>query len=718
MAFIKRTLEDHLLVGYRPEPGAAERFWRCPDDETFLKFCALEKAHKTAKTPVPDPAETFGEVPNRSARRAATKKAKAADAAQRKAARAKNADNGYTAAEWIGSEDERGPYFEHAAQMAEKQAGKYQRVLRLYGAEFASKKKMSDVTRSDAKGMLRNMMICPSCRDRAQAVVADDTASRADINRAKKALDNPEQLMVVTLQGQPVEPWDGKDACFKIDEYDEQVSAHWASLKRRTMGQYLGLMRTAWKVAINAGADDVPEDPRCAGVTLNPFVGIKAPHFAEPTDDDDLTESLTFEQLAGLEQAMPGWIEASVFVAAFGMMRRSELLGLNRGMVTWPGPKDEGQAIIRISHVWLKERGKPVGLRPWGKTAGSTREDIYLSPLATEKLRDHFDTHLSTPNPDACAACAAGTGEHTGPRRTNPHRSCDFANDAALWKDPATGKRPMPDYFTKTIFALAVDEAPLTKELLGFQPTPKLLRATGATLLLEHGVEPETVRRMGRWAKLETLLSHYNRIRDASKARAARHMDAAARGELGLPGASLLDPADQARILTRRCEVLEGRITVLEEALRDAGIDPDSVDAVTEVVLPAEVKTAKLASKPIRDDDRVRTAITTLPHRKAILEKLGMSAAKKNYQRLEERSEELGLELPPKWASGSPLEDDDRLRTAITTLPSRKAILQSLDLDGSTRNYQRLEKRAQELGLELPAKRGSADWSSEQQRSA
>ena len=214
--------------------------------------------------------------------------------------------------------------------------------------------------------------------------------------------------------------------------------------------------------------------------------------------------------------------------------------------------------------------------------------------------------------------------------------------DTPLWRDPDTGERPKPDYFTKTLFANAVVAAGLLPENIGFRATPKLLRATGATLLLEGGVSPELVQRMGRWASIETLRKHYNRVRDVAKEEASRTLDANARAELGLAQVQpdALSAEDKVRFMSRRIEAMLMRVHELEEALVAAG-----------AVMPTGPTPPMKKVGRFDDDSHLRQLITTLPSRKAILEALGVSLATKNYHRLEVRAADLDVSLPEKWQS-------------------------------------------------------------------
>ena len=95
------------------------------------------------------------------------------------------------------------------------------------------------------------------------------------------------------------------------------------------MADYLGLMNGVWRTARKCGTRNTV--PTFAGMLADPFGAVVIPHFEDRVDNDDLSQALSFTQLDLLRRAMPGWIATCVIVGTFGMMRRSELLGLNRG---------------------------------------------------------------------------------------------------------------------------------------------------------------------------------------------------------------------------------------------------------------------------------------------------------------------------------------------------------------------------------------------------
>jgi len=223
----------------------------------------------------------------------------------------------------------------------------------------------------------------------------------------------------------------------------------------------------------------------------------------------------------------------------------------------------------------------------------------------------------STPNPKVCAACRAGVGEHTEAHRTNPHQGCDFAADAPIWLDPVTRKRVEPDDFSETWFATACVQAGLTTERLGFKPTPKLLRATGATMLLAAGVPAQQVARMGRWANVEVLLNHYHRMRESSRADAAHLLDAFARVELGLDSAEEIDPESRVRFLVRRVEVLEQQLAERDAFVKALGFDPDELGGIQ----PADVR--RRAENNLSDIDKIRELAKTCANRACCMNRRG-----------------------------------------------------------------------------------------------
>lgn len=611
MARIKRQNKDHLLVGYRPSTGSREIYWRCRNEDDYANFCALEDAHRSAGTPVPDPVALFGEVPRRR------------DADQGREPRGQKLTkqsaplrDTFTLAQWVGNphRGDPGPYFENAKASGDRRKERYQSAVDNYAGHIKHRP-MDQVNVNDAALVRDKMLVCPACVARAEAAGKKRLLARA-----------PAELSAVR------KPWDG--SC--VDE--EGISTHYALLREPTVESLLVIFRALWGQAINDGRKG--REPRVRGVTTNPFAEVKIGQFPSRPSKSAATEALSHAQLSAIVAAMPDALAALVLTCAHGLMRPSEVLGMSRSAIRWPdSDTGHGQAVISIEQVYVKAKGGPA-LRSWGKTPGSTREPIWLSALATEALRAHVQRYCSTPNPERCDACRAGSREHGGKPGLNPHRGCDFANGSPIWRNPTTGKRIDPKRLLE-VFKKACDKADLTVATLGFQPTVKLLRATGTTLLIEAGVENELVRRIGRWTNVDTMLNHYNRVRDDHKAEAVRTLDERARAELGLPGANA-DAGATPEVLSARLKSMVSRCGALEAKLREMGIDPDDACAVERVALGRRSR--------FGDDDRLREIIRRAPSRKAILDELGVSATKKNYLMLARRAEELGVELPQLWA--------------------------------------------------------------------
>jgi hypothetical protein len=233
-----------------------------------------------------------------------------------------------------------------------------------------------------------------------------------------------------------------------------------------------------------------------------------------------------------------------------------------------------------------------------------------------------------------------------------------MADDAPVFAMPSTGERPHPDSYSAICVEAGV-RAGLTKETIGFRVTHKVLRATGATMLLEAKVEPETVQRMGRWTNVNTLRRHYVRIRDTSRASAAAALDAQARGELGLATAGELGPSDENPYLRATIKHLTDKLERYKAALVEHGVDVDALDTPT--VEPVRLRPPpgqqaprqKRPPSPFEDDDLLRRCVREGQSRNQVLIALGVAPATKNYRRLEQRAAELGLELPPKLRRAS-----------------------------------------------------------------
>lgn len=543
MAFIRKTHPTYLLVQYRTADGT-QKSWRCATREDFEAFDALETAHKKVGTEVPNPVGLFGEVPRPLGAKAAKKQAAAQGSERERRRQARRTEEPMpSAAVWVGnpSRGQEGEYFRHAGTMKPGQKDRYKSLLKKYGSHFKDKP-MDAVIYDDAYQMMLNMIACKACTARAAE------AGRADLLANPGASFRADQRPWDDLEG--IDP--AASRC--VDEDGE--STHWGRNGRATVIGGISLMRSLWRVATSAG--QLGHVPVFKTLTNQPFekVTTRIPMYPERPTNDDLAEALSHGQLERLRLGFPDWLKAAPRTGAYGLQRRSELMGMERSMIVWPSlPEHHGQSTVTLTHTYVMSEGQPVR-QPWGKTPGSTREAIHLTRLATDELREHMLTWRSNPNPAKCAACRDGIGEHLD-AKTNPHRGCDFANDAPVWWDFAKNQRLHPSDYSNTYFATACRLAGLTPKAIGFKPTPKLLRATGATLLIDAGVPIAQVAKMGRWQDENVLRRHYHRMRDASKTEAALALDNATRGELGLEGVDGASLEERVRFQQRRIEVLE-----------------------------------------------------------------------------------------------------------------------------------------------------------------
>lgn len=589
MARIKRKKRDgSLLVGYRPHPNTPERYGVCPTLEDFETFNLMEEQHHRAGKEVPNPNDVFGR-PERDKPTAHS-----------------------TLRAWIGtpSKSQPGLYFTHCRDMDRSRWVNYEQHLGNWVFDAIGGLDMRRVRRAQIVDMVNEWLKCPACEARAAAAGLE-----------LKALD-----LAVTVPA-----FDG--ACVAVDEEGDLVSTHYPAIKRRTMENVLSMVSAAFNVG--KGCDE----PVCEA---NPVAGYQLPRFEDRPSNEDQTQALNHLQLQMLSAAHPAELAAVPLVMAYGLLRRSELFGMNRADIRWPGPGHNGVAQLKITRVfvWNLVAGAYV-LRPWGKTKGSTEHPVELARPATETLRRHMDLYRSTPNPAACKACAEGVGEWASKER-NPHRRCDFADDAPVFVN-AAGERFVPSTYTGSVFPEAVAAAGLTARLLGFRVTPKTLRATGGTLLLELGVADEVVMRMGRWSNIATLKRHYTKLRDASKHAAAVLFGQAAAAELGLDADD--DAPIDVRLLAaqRRAELAEAELVRLRALVEDLGGDPAPITAGAVRALAERVQ------RGVWTEDRVRHAVEGAQTQKEILERLGVALAGKHYRKLAAAARQFDLTLPGRW---------------------------------------------------------------------
>jgi integrase len=663
-AIPKRSTDDYVMVGYRPVRGKPEVEWRCPDMETFKQFRTLVEAAWETGTKIPDPVALFGEVPRRPSKAELKRQAKQTKDAGTEA-------TPYTVREWLGSTKKPGPYFDQNRK-ARKNREHYFPPLNRYGGHFANKP-LDEVDWHDAELMLDKMLVCQACVARAEA--AGEHELVADAPHRLRVTDDP--------FGECVD--------------DEGEPSHYATLQRSTISGYLTCMKAVFAAAVVAGRP-TRRVPRCRSMfgRENPFADHQIPEdLVDRPDDNDISEALTYRQLDRLDDGMPWWLESIVSTGAYGIFRRSELLGLEIDMIDWNAEGLEpGQACITLMKTYANGQ-----VRGHGKNRHSIKRRVILHALAAEKLRRHIERNRSTPDPEGCEGCRNGHRRHEGTARSNPHRrGCDFGAGAPVWVDPTTGQRPHPYDFTGVIFAAAVANAGLDLEL-GFKITPKILRSTGATLLLQAGIPVTTVMAMGGWKNASVLLTSYSRSNDQAKIEAAAEVGRRAMQELGL---SFNVEDLEAPLLRRQATVLLEKIAALEQQVWNLGGDPN-------FVLPVERSDwVKRPPSVWHDDERVRYVIETMPTQRQMILALGFRADNRTaWRRLRSKAQELGLDLPANWGKRFDWDGDpEPMKKIVRTSKTRLTILTRFGLCRCETNRVALEEWATCNGVDLPADPG------------
>ena len=132
------------------------------------------------------------------------------------------------------------------------------------------------------------------------------------------------------------------------------------------MEKFLVRMNTIFGAAIELGAEG-EDEPRCAGISRNPFRRIALTDFKyqQPPANIDFKQALSSASVESLADVIAPWARAAVWVCVWAMLRGGELLALRRADIRLPtGVESRGQAEIIVSHT-LGPRGR---LKPWGRT--------------------------------------------------------------------------------------------------------------------------------------------------------------------------------------------------------------------------------------------------------------------------------------------------------------------------------------------------------------
>ena len=594
MTNIAYTGPSHLLIVHSPGEGTHPERERCPRDGTYERFLDVRAGLRKAKLPVPSIQAMFPEAFGSDALPAVP------------GLQAAEATDEYTLDEWLGTPDEPGPFFAHAAdwsggvELDRLGVTKYVRAMQTFGAHLTGRP-MSQIGFDDARRYVRNLLACRPCTERAKAAGRSDILARPDLN----------------LRGDKPS-WDGQ--CFD----DRGVSTHYVFRSPNTVRDYRSHMRHAFRVARWCGEGEHPRDRRCAE-NGNPFERLGKIKFDVRERPHDFAFALSHTQVKHLGKHMPKHYEAAVHVCTYGMFRRSELLGLSRRNLVMPTkPEDGRQALLIITHTWRDGE-----LRAWGKTEGSTGTTVLLPASATDWLRFHLDNFRSTANPQRCEACRLGVREHADRQQLNPHLHCDFADEAPLWADSKSGERPRADYFSQEVFKEAVVAAGLAGGK--FVPTLHTLRASGATLRLEAGEHIESVRKQGRWANLEVLLRHYYRPTDDARREANARLDVAIRAAAGEEAPADLTSDDEILRLQQVAQRLQAEV---DQLLRD-GREP---------YVPRRIDREERRRLDYTPAD-IRRAIAPPRSWREVAKRLGMTGAHNSLAPLKRIAKENGITL-------------------------------------------------------------------------
>jgi hypothetical protein len=509
-----------------------------------------------------------------------------------------------TLREWIGSpsQGERGDFFLHSKRQGEERVRSYEGQFTQYGVyAIIGDLPMNKVTVKQAEAVIARALRCEKCTERAlrQGRELSDEEARAD--------------------RQP---------------FDKQCLEHYPKgLRRRaSMEGFHARLAAAWNVAIKAGH-----------VSANPFKDRNFGHWGEPATNDDFRTALKFEQLERLCKAHPDELKVVPVISAYGMLRASEMWGLWRADFPVPAEDDADDptaVTFELRRVW---DSRQQGFRQWGKTTKSLREPVALGAYSTQVLYNHLRNHM--PPSDSCVACASGVGIWRGPIGANPHAGCGMADDAPLVAYHICS----PEHYSESVAPAAQAAAQLGD--IGFAITHISFRSTGATLLIAAGVPESVVMKMGRWANLETLRSHYHRLYGGEHAEAAMALDRLRAAELGEDSGPGVSIDARVRFLERQVTTLTAALDALTGENTDLRVQlrlPDRVPEGIEQVPVRKKRPSKWRKVPDAD---LREIIETSASGAKALQQVGVTPAVKNYERLRREAERLGVELPATWTS-------------------------------------------------------------------
>lgn len=662
---------DHAglaAVRYRPAKGAKQLTGYLPPDEPLLNAFTTYERRCWADGVVPEaPQAHFATqvesyLAPRHRRRAAVN-----DSLQKEPLP--------TARQWVGSNKELGPHFQCSTKPIRngKAIDDHLTLVMWPQCEAITTVPMDQVTGVMAATCFHQFLACPTC------------VARVDHAGLTPGADVPWAELVPRYEGAV---WDG------------QCDDHRTKNVKGTYQRDFGQIRSWWTAlasqkAITKFGDDhkvTNPFPKITDVLDHREVIFKSgSQSSQVSEEELLRQALTYGQVLDICNAHPPHLEIAYEVACWAFSRAgAELNGLrirdfapdNPAAVQNPNISCGGE--IRV-HSFLVERttktmnrlGTNVRFyrRPYGKTDLAHRE-VPLAADVIAKCVNHIRTYRSTPQA-GCPGCDRGHRHWpTDKHDTNPHIwddtqdenaiRCPMAAEAPMFTaDPEGRQHLVTKDYKYDVFEPACIAVGLTKERLGFTPSPRHARSIGTSWALsQENPDVSQIVNWGGWANEDMIRKHYDRRRKEHGRIAAERVYAEVTGAL----------SDQMTVEGLRLVIIrkDEEIERLQRICQQNGIDPDS--PAWKVVRPTDHKRSTAATFDVHTVvPLVRNLVdTNRLGKQAVLEGLGHSnhgsaSAKRFWQAWEEQ-------LPPiPWnIKGS----SDRKRSAYlsTLLPALDAL--------------------------------------------
>ncbi|CAB4786556.1 MAG: hypothetical protein F2735_00470 [Actinobacteria bacterium] len=538
----------------------------------------------------------------------------------------KNALAKMTLRKWVGTEKERGPFWECTPRAkGAMQEAKYFGMAAWLG-DLADKP-MSELKSEQIIAVFYKHMACTECVVRATAAG---------------------KVGGVDVAWSTLVPFDG------VDTFDGAAcEAHHAAWTRSTYEGRRQIVRALWHAALTDTF--VEKYGRHALASYNPAPKpnqLRMDDIAfQSSEGEELRCGLSEVQIQLITDASPARYRAIPFAAAFTLNRGGqELTGMRIRDFSWVLTEDGrkvGCIELRNFHRLLRNGRRVMSKK--GKTPKAART-VFIPAFVGRLIEEYIEEFRSTPSV-ACKACVDGERHWGGPMRDdpdrNPHKGCDFAADAPLWVRE-NGKCLDPAWHVKNVWHPACEQAGLTEENLGWKPQVKHSRSTGTTLHLLYGTDRAEVVRLGGWTSTQMIDEHYEKLRKSTRAQYATRFDSVVEG-------------DGLEFQNRRLQMEVERLRALCVA---AGFDPDA--RVTPIDEPggrlsAAPRVTKARPSKFADAGQVVKAVIEAAAAgqapSAVIVAMGAAPAKKNYQRLAKVCAEAGI---PALSTGKYLPNGTR----------------------------------------------------------